>query len=109
MISTGVEMQSGSHGIRAQNAFPTNVFGDNRFIGLESDSTGTSRAIKNGNIPDLKKTLFGLTSIPSKHFSRTTDYPHVSTEHEGWSCDALESWWPCLAAVELLIDRHLSL
>lgn len=63
MISTGVERHSGSHGIRTQNAVSANVFGDNQFIGLESDSTRTSKAVKNGIIPDLKKTLFGLTSI----------------------------------------------
>lgn len=39
-------MQLRSHGIRTQNAVPSNVFGDNQFIGLESDSTGTSRAVK---------------------------------------------------------------
>lgn len=92
-------MKSGSHGIRTQNAVSTNIFGNNQFIGLESNSTGTSRDVKNGNIPDSKKTLFGLTSVPSKHCSKTADYPHITTEHEGLSCDGLESWCPCHVAV----------
>lgn len=51
MTSTGVEMQLGSHGIRTQNALPSNVFGDDPFIGLKSDSTGTSRAVKKWKYP----------------------------------------------------------
>ena len=96
MISTGVERRSESPGIRTQNAVSTNVFGDNQFIGLESDSIGTSRAVKNGIISDLKKTLFGLTSIPPKHLSKTSDHPCITTERESLSCDDLEVLVPLL-------------
>lgn len=37
MISAGVEMCSGSHGMRTQNVVSTNVLGDNQFICLESN------------------------------------------------------------------------
>lgn len=104
MISTGVERRSGSHRIRTQNAVSANVFGINQFIGLESDPTGTSRAVKNGIISDLKKTLFGLTSIPPENLSKTSDHPCITTEHDCSSCDDLE------ALVTLLIlQRNCSL
>lgn len=90
MISRGVEMQLGSHGIRTQNAVSTNVFGDNQFIGFERDSTGTSRAAKNGNIPDVKKNpiWFDIYCCKTSHLEhRPSPYQHRA---RGLSCGDLE-------------------
>lgn len=101
-------MQLGSHGTRTQNAVPTNVFGDNQFIGFERDSTGTSRAAKNGNIPDVKKNPIWFDTYCCKTSHLEHRPSHISTEHK--SCPVVTwSLCPCHAAVELLRDRHLSL
>lgn len=63
MISTRVGRHSRPHGMKIYNAASITVFGESQFIDLESDSSGTSTAIKIRIISDLKKSVFGLTSL----------------------------------------------
>lgn len=78
-----------------KNAVSTNVLEDKQFIDLESNPTGTSRAVKN-LILSIKKTLFGLTSIPSKHLNKTSDHQRITTEHESLPFDDMDVLVPLL-------------